>query len=211
MSRGNVRFRNRFMSRYRWVGAAVLGLGTAATIVTTEVASAEREFAAGIHLVGTPLGHTGGFGEPSCIACHLEFEINPEGGILNAAGFPTSFEPGHTYELTIGLKGEGMLKGGFQASVRFTDGTQGGQLRAHDARVIVSDSSDVQYAGHAQGAVEVTGPDEISWTLQWIAPNERRDVTLHVAANSANGDNSPLGDWVFATARHSNPRGDGRP
>jgi hypothetical protein len=42
--------------------------------------------------------------------------------------------------------------------------------------------------------------------LRWTAPEEARwPVAAHVAANAANDDDSPLGDFVYTTAAGSRP------
>jgi len=166
-------------------------LGASAQTVTT----AARLSA---HVATTPLAHSGGFGEPTCLTCHLEFPLNPEGATLALRGLPERFEPGQTYRLRVELAGEGMALGGFQAAARIADGSQAGVLQPVDARVKVTDTLGVQYARHSSQGVAVTAPDFVAWDLAWVAPAEGAEVLFHVAANSANGDDSPLGDWVLA-------------
>jgi hypothetical protein len=40
------------------------------------------------------------------------------------------------------------------------------------------------------------------WTFRWTAPADApgRAVVFHVAANAANDDDSPLGDFIYARA-----------
>ena len=159
-----------------------------------------------VHVASTPLGRTGGFGEPTCLECHDEFELNPEGGSLEVSGLPGRYEPGRTYRWVVRVVGEGMAKGGFQASARFAEGAavgaQAGTLESTSSRAVVSDSAGVSYARHSQVGVDVSEPDAIEWSLSWTAPAVATGaVAFHVAANSANGDDSPLGDWVLAAER----------
>lgn len=155
---------------------------------------------------GAPPGHTGGFGEPTCVLCH--FDAAPsEGGRIEIEGFPASWEPGGEYPLELRLRSPGMARAGFQLSVRFEDGRQAGSLRAAGTGVEIlgPDSSGVLYAGHARPA----SPDAEAravWRLEWVAPKEARGaVRLHVAANGANGDDSELGDAVYADSLASEP------
>ena len=74
-------------------------------------------------------------------------------------------------------------------------------LRAVDALVsVVPDSlSDVEYAQHAAGSSSTDDPDLVTWNVEWTAPEAGGAVLFHAAANSGNGDNSPLGDLVYTT------------
>ena len=38
-----------------------------------------------------PPGHTAGFGEPSCISCHLGNDVNAFGGSVTIEGLPDRF------------------------------------------------------------------------------------------------------------------------
>jgi hypothetical protein len=43
--------------------------------------------------------------------------------------------------------------------------------------------------------------DSIRWLFRWTAPSESGGpVVFHVAANAANFDDSPLGDFIYATS-----------
>jgi len=53
---------------------------------------------------GPPEGHTGGFGEPSCQACHFGGELNEAAGTLEIRGLPAVFTPGQTYPLQVVLR-----------------------------------------------------------------------------------------------------------
>src|SRR5690606_38889249 len=46
-------------------------------------------------------GHTGGFGEPTCLACHFDGDLGPPGGVLEVEGWPEVPEPGAAYELAV--------------------------------------------------------------------------------------------------------------
>ncbi len=159
------------------------------------------------HRAPPPLGHTGGFDEPTCVACHFEFEVNPEGGVLRVEGFPSRYRPGRAYDVRIEMEASDMAVGGFEAAFRFAsgihEGQQAGAVRAKDAAVAVRDSAGVRYAHHTRAGSAATTADRIAWTVEWVAPDAVDEVALHVAANSGNGDDSPLGDWVFVQAHRS--------
>lgn len=154
------------------------------------------------HAEGPPLAHTGGFGEPTCHTCHNELELNGEGsGRLGLEGLPERYEPGKPYLLTVILASEGMERAGFEASFRFADspppGLQAGSLAAVDERADVSHLglTPVYYVRQTQAGSD--GGAVVSWSFTWTAPASGDPVAIHVAANSANGDNSPLGDFVL--------------
>ena len=137
-------------------------------------------------------GHTGGFGEPSCTACHADgpAESNPEA--LRVAVNPA--EDGGT--ITVRLQWVGMERAGFQLSTRHADGSQAGDLFSQSDRTEIRILGGVQYASHAMPGSYPRG-DSAVWSLNWVPPEQGDSVWVHVAANAANGDASPLGDWIF--------------
>ena len=57
-----------------------------------------------------------------------------------------------------------------------------------------------------QTKLQLAESELASWSFVWIAPNARDVVMMHVAANSANGDNSPLGDLIYTAEARSSGR-----
>jgi hypothetical protein len=154
---------------------------------------------------GPPAGHTGGFGEPTCRACHSDAGLNEPGGVLTITGAPTGYVPGRTYELEVVLRRAGMLRGGFQLAARFADGvaagTQAGDLAPGDARsgVIADTVSRVRYIEHNLAGTALVG-DAGRWWVSWTAPAKAGEVVVfNAAGNAANDDDSPLGDFIYAT------------
>lgn len=164
-----------------------------------------------VNIKAPPVGHTGGFGEPTCLACHSEFDLNPPGGVLGVDGLPNSYDPGARYRITVVFVSEGMTRAGFQAAFRFAEGTtqgeQAGRVEPIDRRVTVSvsDTPAVEYVHHTESGTELADPELASWSFVWTAPNARGTIVLHVAANSANGDDSPLGDFVYTAVARIRP------
>lgn len=155
---------------------------------------------------GPPPAHTGGFGEPTCRQCHADAALNEPGGALTLGGVPRGYEPGRAYDLVVSLRRAGMLRGGFQAAARFAEaaqaGRQAGTLAPVDQRAkIVRDTlTGVGFAEHSFAGTTVAG-DSIRWVLRWTAPAESRGpIVFHVAANAANDDDSPLGDFIYTTS-----------
>lgn len=149
-----------------------------------------------------PLGHTGGFGEPTCQACHTDVALNHPDATLAAEGLPDPYASRAVYRITVSVTGVGQERGGFQASIRFAEGPrrglQAGHLSATDQRVLVGTDTltSVQYAVHSEEGAELVAHERGEWVVEWTAPESGGPVVLHVVANSANGDNSPFGDLI---------------
>jgi hypothetical protein len=157
-----------------------------------------------LHRVGPPPGHTGGFGEPTCRACHFDADLNEPGGDLSLGGTPAAYVPGRAYEITVALKRAGMLRGGFQMTARFASGagagSQAGEFTPGDGgtQVVWDTVKRVGYAEHTTLGTAATG-GAARWTLRWTAPPRAGGpVVFHIAANAANDDDSPLSDFIYA-------------
>jgi hypothetical protein len=177
---------------------------------------------AGGNAEGPPPGHTGGFGEPTCRACHFDAPEEPEAGGLVLEGVPAAYEPGAEYPLTLVLRDPRLERAGFQLAARFAGegtgagapggakgGRQAGRLLASDPRVEVVEHGNprVLYARQTLEGAAPPARGEASWTVRWIAPEEAAGpVVFHAAANAANDDDSELGDAVHpAAARSESP------
>ena len=154
------------------------------------------------HPDAPPPGTTGGFGEPTCVSCH--FAATPDTlGSLVLRGLPATFETGRSYDLTVELAREDMAAAGFQLSARFAAGPARG-LQAGGFRVLGNDATvtaqaGVDYVHQTLAGTVPSAPGMARWRLGWTAPGEASGaVRFHVAANAANGDESPLGDRVYA-------------
>jgi len=155
---------------------------------------------------GPPTAHTGGFGEPTCRACHSDAGLNEPGGELAITGAPATYELGRTYQLEVVLRRAGMLRAGFQLAARFADGAAAGSpagvLAPGDGRsVVIWDTlSHVSYIEHTQIGTDMRG-DAGRWLVSWTAPADARGVVaFHAAGNAANDDDSPLGDFIYTAA-----------
>lgn len=155
------------------------------------------------HGDGPPPGHTGGFGEPTCLACHTGSDANEPGGALLVEGLPERFEPGRAYGLRVVLESGEMGVAGFQGAFRFRSGAKegvgAGTPASVDGRVAVvtDERTGTRYVQHTRLGTAVETADLSSWSFEWTAPEVAADVIFDVAANSGNGDDSPLGDLVY--------------
>lgn len=152
-----------------------------------------------LHAAGAPFGHAGADGQPTCHVCHNDLELNEPEGRLDIVGFPERYESGRSYGVTVLLMSDGMERSGFQATV------DAGELMALDGRTVAArDSVGRSYVGHGAGGAMPHSRSRTQWTFEWVAPGSRRGrVVLNVAANSANGDNSPMGDFVYTASGES--------
>ena len=69
-----------------------------------------------------PLAHTGGFGEPTCVACHMDGDLNDAAGSLTIEGVPARYEPGRRYRLTITVRHPDLRLAGFELASRYASG-----------------------------------------------------------------------------------------
>ena len=178
---------------------------------------------AGGNAEGPPPGHTGGFGEPTCRACHFDAPEEPEAGALVVEGIPAVYRPGAEYAITVTLRDPRLERSGFQLAARIAGeeigagaaaeaegGRQAGLLLASGPRVEVIEHGDppVLYARQTLAGATPERAGESSWRVRWIAPPEPAGpVLFHAAANAGNDDDSELGDAVHAATARSEPPG----
>lgn len=163
-------------------------------------------------VAGLVPARTGGFGEMTCQQCHWENPLNDPAGSLTVAGWPETYTPGDEYLITLTLERSGLARAGFQASARedginMSAGSNAGVLRPMDELSVSSlgeSSKGIRYVQHSERGTEVRTPGAASWTFAWTAPDtEGVPVALHVAANAANDDSSPLGDFIYTAVLRS--------
>jgi len=148
-------------------------------------------------------GRTGGFGGPTCRACHTGAPLNAPGGELVIHGLPDRYTPGETYRVTVQLKQPALARGGFSLASRFASGAlarrQAGEWQAPNPRVsFFSDlQTKVQYAQHSAAGTRGAIAGTLEWELDWKAPAETEPVQFNVAATTSNNDGSPQGDVVY--------------
>jgi hypothetical protein len=163
---------------------------------------------------GPEPGFTGGFGEPTCTACHFDAPEEPAAGGLVVEGVPERYAPGEAYTLLLTLRDPGLERAGFQLAARFAEGEaagrQAGRLATDGSGAEVVEHGDppVLFARQTLAGSRPLATHETTWTLRWTAPAEGAgSVVFHAAANAGNDDDSELGDVVHtATARSAGGR-----
>lgn len=152
-------------------------------------------------LDGPVPGHTGGFGEPTCYACHADGPEPAPGGV-GIEGLPERFSPGRSYDLALVLEDTPTRAAGFQLAVRGApgstgEGEQAGRLVPADERTRVHEGeAGVQYLGHTFDGVLQPVAGRASWRFRWTAPIAVDAVVFHAAGNLASDDASELGDVI---------------
>jgi hypothetical protein len=123
--------------------------------------------------------------------CH---NAQPDTGVTVAVdGFPESYEPGTTYDITITLSGGPM-------PVPAVSQNQGGFAMKVSAGTLLADDG-ITVTGGTFATHSASTNNQRAWSLQWVAP-ERGTVNVSVAANSVNGDGANAGGfdrWNRAT------------
>ena len=147
-----------------------------------------------------PVAHTGGFGEPTCHACHFDGAVNDELGVLSIAGLDATYVPGQRYTLSVVLVRPGLQEAGFQLSIRTDDGEQAGAIQTSSERVGIDRAKGIEYVRHSPRGTGGIVSDSSLWTFHWAAPEDSIPVHLHVVANAANGDESEFGDAIYQKA-----------
>jgi hypothetical protein len=140
---------------------------------------------------GALLGHTGGFGEEHCAACHFggarhdDLDLAVEGLDLHA--------PGERHEFFVRVADPRGEVAGFQLALRFEDGSDAGMLEAVDDGAQTGELDGVTYASHDRPQALEDG--KAVWRLAWTAPDAGSGpVTLSAAGVSGPDDQSPIGD-----------------
>ncbi len=156
---------------------------------------------------------TGGFGEPTCRSCHFDNDLNAPGGRLTVTGVPTTYTPGRSYAITVTLERKDLVRGGFELAARFASGEQTGRqagmwsISGPRIQTVVSKTDPgLAFVQHTAAGTVAAPSGSISWTMEWTAPDEKTPVQFNVAANAANDDNSPLGDYIYVGEAITKPR-----
>jgi hypothetical protein len=153
-----------------------------------------------------PPAYTGGFGEPTCQACHFEAEVNTGKGKVLLRGAPVTYAPGGVYRLTVMVTQPQLKVGGFELSARYENGKPAGVLSAAPAdraRTGTTKMDSVSYIHHVVAGIKPVAKDTVRWALLWTAPKVPGTVVFHLAGNAGNEDDSPLGDFIYTAMARS--------
>src|SRR5678815_2011559 len=190
-------------------------LATRATVLTlfaaAILASAPRLKSAVAELPTPPAATTGAPSESNCGSCHSG---NSGNQLFEITVIPpvTSYIPGNTYNIAVGIDDAGMVRWGFEATVlKNSDDTMAGTFSTIiDPHVTTKASGGRTYACHTTNGVTSPSdpPDEqdgtwwstvpngpAAWAFQWTAPAEGTGpVTIYASGVAADGDGGSDGD-----------------
>lgn len=166
---------------------------------------------------GVVPARTGGFGEMTCHQCHSQHPLNDPSGRVSLSGVPATYTPGERYVITVAVAHPQLVRAGFQMSARFESGNDAGHnagmFRPSDdlTEAVPDDGGRITYIQHSSTGTNVPAPDTGRWTFEWIAPSSgATPVVFHLAANAANGDGLPRGDFIHTATAPSRPATDPR-
>jgi hypothetical protein len=75
---------------------------------------------------------------------------------------------------------------------------------ARATAVKVEAAAGIHYAGHTEPGSRLAAPGAAEWPIVWTAPASG-PITFSAAANAADDDRSPMGDYVYALERAAQP------
>lgn len=154
---------------------------------------------------GNQPGLTGAPGEANCTQCHsgsvLDGSTENQITVVNASfQTVTSYNPGETYTVTLQLASNPAKKGFSSTVLDDLNNSMAGSLSGMG----IGGTVDFQNAGQTRDYVSHTASSNTSavtlWSWNWTAPAvDAGDVTIYVAANSANDDGATSGDAIYVS------------
>jgi hypothetical protein len=151
---------------------------------------------------GAPPGKTGGFGEQTCNECHDSYALNAGRaaglGDLVVTGFPKEYKPGETYAIKVEVtQQQDSGAWGFELATRARDTrAQAGTLKPIDSHTQILSMDNIDYITHT-----AEGTFSNVFEFNWVAPSTAvGEIAVNTAANAANGDASPVGDYIYSTS-----------
>jgi uncharacterized protein (TIGR03437 family) len=156
------------------------------------------------HSDGPASEFTGGFGEHTCVECHIGSEVNSGLGSVTINGVPTAYMSGAVYPLTVRVEDPdpSRQRWGFELSARTEAGLQAGSLAPVDDRTKLADSFNaIQYITHTLTGSPPGTPAGSDFLFNWTAPDTSAGpVVFHAAGNAANASLDEHGDRIYTTS-----------
>lgn len=126
--------------------------------------------------------------DSACTSCHFGAPPVAESEALSIEGLEEGVQAGETYALTLRFDPADAAIMAYLARFR-SEGEDAGSVAAGEGQQV------------RETSVRSTEPQPAavggaSWTFDWTAPATPGLVALHIAANAANDDSSPLGDTI---------------
>lgn len=159
---------------------------------------------------------TGGPNEQTCAqsGCHTTATLDPGTGV-NTLIFPTAdstYVPGQTYSIIIGVKKGDIMKFGFEfVALEDSGNTSAGELVVTDANRTHIISGTVsgktrKYMTHSTDGTPAIAADSTSWSFDWVAPDANvGNITFYYITNCTNDNGANTGDALFESAFQIKP------
>lgn len=179
-------------------------------VIATVALVGNRQKAAASAFGPTPT-HTNAPGEANCTACHTDFEVNSGSGDVQISGIPANYIAGQRYDITVTATQANAVIYGFQLTAVDGTGETVGTFAVLDTRTqivpgIVAGTYDRMYVEHTSDGLSNGQFGFNSWTFNWTAPAQPvGKVDFYAAANGANSDGGPSGDYIYVTTLSSLP------
>ena len=143
-----------------------------------------------------PVSHTGGFGEPTCQACHGT-GVNVGNGqvAIEVSGVSSGYTSNSTFPVTVTVNDPTAVHWGFELSARTQSGQQAGTLLAgSDGFTQLLSQGGIQYIAQTASGSRLGQANGVSYSFEWRAPDvSAGPVQFHVAAVGGN-NNPPTSD-----------------
>ena len=154
-----------------------------------------------------PAGYTGGFGEPTCVECHVGTDLNGGRGkvtisISSSSGPVASYSSGKTYQITVNVSDPVQQKWGFELSARTLAGEQAGTLTvgADGFTQLLESFNGILYIAHTFKGTRPGTRSGVNFNFNWTAPSVTAGtIIFNAAGNAANADSTNLGDHIYDT------------
>ncbi len=160
---------------------------------------------------GPPSGFTIAPGDKpgiACTQCHTGTPLNGGGGSARLAfANGLTYSPGQTQTFTIVITDAAAATYGFEISARLESGPNTQQagtfIAGQNQKIVCSDNKIMPEAGCGGNGIQWMEHTQPSLTntisAQWTAPaSGAGNVHIYLSANATNGDNTRLGDHIYA-------------
>jgi len=151
-----------------------------------------------------PDGRTGAPGEGNCNNCHTGNNANNFEGTLEIQGLPEEVTPNTSYTVKVVAKKTGgdAVRAGFQMVILDNNDQNTGTFSNAGDNAVLKEDQGRNYFEH-NPAQRFEDQDEVSWTVDWMAPAEP-NTGINIYANSIFGNGSgSSGDLQMQTTLSS--------
>ena len=154
---------------------------------------------------------TGAPGDKTCNAnnCHNSFGLN-SGTATFSINAPAVYVPGQTIRIKVSFSNTTGIRHGFEMTA--VDDATGKRVGTFKRKNKLDKTTQVIPPGDLRGLkiadkgtyIEHTlaGTKQTSWKVRWKAPIGAESITFYATGNDANGDKSPLNDFIYLARRN---------